>query len=87
MGAIGGSVGIPAAVATVGFANLTARMMTNPRFIKWLAKSPKIRQVNVPKHLKQLSIISGSAKSPEFSEDILNYLESITMKKEQNGNK
>lgn len=79
--------GVVGAGATVAGANITSKMMTNPKFIKWLAQTPKVKPLAVPKHLKQLSIIAGSAKSPELSEDILNYLESITIKKENNGNK
>ena len=75
-----------AGVAAVTGANITAKMMTSPKFIKWLAQTPNIRNANITKHLKQLSIISGSAKSPELSEDILNYLESITIEGGNNGN-
>ena len=74
------------AAGAVGGSNITARMMTNPRFVKWLAKTPKIRNAEIPKHLKQLSVISGSAKSPALSEDILDYIESITIEKGKNDN-
>jgi len=76
-----------AGAGAVAGANITSKMMTNPKFIKWLAQTPKVKPLDVPKHLKQLSIISRSAKTPELSEDILNYLESITIEKENNGNK
>ncbi len=79
--------GVVGAGATVAGANITSRMMTNPKFIKWLAQTPKIRPAAVSKHIKQLSIIAGSAKSPQLSEDILDYLGSITIEKENNGTK
>ena len=89
LGIVGGSAGgvlggVAATGATVAGANITARMMTSPRFVSWIVKAPKVRAAEIPKHLKQLSVISGSAKSPALSEDILDYLESITMETEKN---
>jgi hypothetical protein len=70
-----------AAVGAVSGANLTAKMMTNPRFLKWLAQAPKVKPTEIPKHLKVLSTISAAGNS-ELREDILNYLESITIQQE-----
>jgi len=69
-------------VGAVGGANITARMMTNPKFVKWLAQVPKVRAAEIPKHLKVLSTISGAGNA-ELREDILDYLDSITIEKEQ----
>jgi hypothetical protein len=66
-----------AAGGVVVGANITARMMTNPRFVKWLAQAPKVRAAEIPKHLKVLSSISGAGNSA-LREDILNYIDSIT---------
>ena len=68
-------------LGAVAGANITSRMMTNPRFVTWLAQVPKVRPAQIPKHLKSLSIIS-SAGNAELREDILNYLENITIEKE-----
>jgi hypothetical protein len=73
---------LPAGVAAVAGANITARMMTNPSFINWLSKAPKVSQRNIPKHLKTLSIIAS--RNPDIREDVLDYLGSITQ--EQNNN-
>ena len=73
---------LPAGVAAVAGANITARMMTNPSFINWLTKAPKVSQRNIPKHLKTLSIIVS--RNPDIREDVLDYLGSITQ--EQNNN-
>lgn len=68
---------LPAGIASVAGANITAKMMTSPKFINWLAKAPKISAPQIPNHLKQLSIIAS--QNPELREDILNYLGSITL--------
>jgi len=65
----------------VSGANITARMMTNPRFVKWLAQAPKVRRAEIPKHLKALSTIAGVGNT-ELNEDILSYIESITLENE-----
>ena len=67
-----------AAAGVVSGANITARMMTNPRFVKWLAQAPKVRRAEIPKHLKALSTIAGVGNT-ELNEDILSYIESITL--------
>ena len=70
-----------AAAGVAGGANITARMMTNPRFVKWLAQAPKVRRAEIPKHLKALSTIAGVGNT-ELNEDILSYIESITLENE-----
>ena len=65
-----------AGVGALGGARITAKMMTSPRFVKWLAQTPRIRAVEIPKHLKVLSTISLS--NGELRDDILDYLDSIT---------
>jgi len=49
-----------AGAATVGGANITAKMLTNPRFINWIAKAPSIKPANIPAHLSQLSAIAAA---------------------------
>ena len=70
-----------AAAGVVSGANITARMMTNPKFVKWLAQAPKVRRAEIPKHLKALSTIAGVGNT-ELNEDILSYIESITLENE-----
>lgn len=71
-----------AAGGVVGGAAITSRMITNPTFVKWLAKAPKVRGLEIPKHLKALSVISAGGNA-ELKEDTLNYLDSITTQQEQ----
>lgn len=66
-----------AAAAAVGGANITAKMMTNPRFINWLASTPKIKPTQIPTHLNQLSALA--AANPDIREDVLDYIHSITV--------
>lgn len=69
------------AIATVAGARITAKMMTNPKFINWLAQAPKVKPTEIPKHLKVLSVIAS--QNPALREDILNYLGSITTENNQ----
>ncbi len=53
---ITGNVGTAGAVASgVGGANLTARLMTNPRFVRWLAQSTKHPLVHKPAMINRLA--------------------------------
>lgn len=61
----------------VGGARITSSMMANPRFVNWLAKTPGVKQIDIPKHLGMLSVIAS--KDPDIREDVLDYLGSITV--------
>jgi len=67
---------LPAGVAAVGGAKITAKMMTNPRFINWLATSAKVKPDQIPAHLSQLSKIA--AANPDIREETLDFIQSIT---------
>jgi hypothetical protein len=73
------TVANPAAgLGAVGGAHITANMMTNPKFINWLAQTPKAKTpVDISKHINQLSKIA--ATNPAIREDTLDYLKSITV--------
>ena len=78
---IASPLGAGQAALAVGGAKITANMMTSPRFINWLAQAPKVRPNEIPKHLKELSVIASQNQA--LREDILDYLESITTQQEQ----
>jgi hypothetical protein len=60
-----GNFGAAAAIlAGAGGANLSARLMTNPRFVKWLAQSTKHPLAHAP------SMINNLAQQAEGDEDI-----------------
>lgn len=67
---------LPAGLAAVGGAKITAKMMTNPRFINWLATSAKVKPAQIPTHLSQLSKIA--ATNPDIRDEVLDYIQSIT---------
>lgn len=64
-----------------GGARITSSMMANPEFVNWLSKTPNVKPSNFPKYLNRLSIIA--AKDPSIRDDMLNYLESITIGSEE----
>jgi hypothetical protein len=74
---LGGSALSPlkAGLAVAG-SNISARLMTNPKFINWLAqgvKSQKTPQI-AAKHFEKLSQIVKA--SPELEDDVMHYLNS-----------
>lgn len=77
---IASPLGIGQAAATVGSAKITANMFTNPDFIRWMAKKPKLPK-DISKHISKLSTIA--AANALIKEDILDYLDSITNEKEK----
>jgi len=53
--AAAGAAGLTGVAAVTGGGNLTARLMTNPRFVKWLAQSTKIPAGMYPSMVNSLS--------------------------------
>jgi hypothetical protein len=85
LGLLGGVAATPVSIGqaglAVGSAKISAELMTSPKFINWLAKAPRVRPAEIPKHLKSLSIIAS--QNPTLREDILDYIDSITVDKNQ----
>ncbi len=50
--------------AGAGMANLSARLMTSPRFVRWLARSTTLNPSGIPAHIVRLSGIA-SKEDPE----------------------
>lgn len=71
-----GTLGLLPTAGALASGKLTAELMTNPKFVSWLAKAPKITEKMIPQHLKQLSIIAS--QNPAIRENILTYLSKIT---------
>jgi len=57
-------------------ARISAELMTNPKFVNWLAQAPKVSAKDIPNHLRMLSIMAS--RDPDIQEDVLDYLDSIT---------
>jgi len=70
------SVGIPTAgvglIPAIGGGRLTANLMTNPKFINWLAVTAQAAPKELPKQLNRLSAIT--AANPEIREDVLGFV-------------
>lgn len=82
-GAIAGAVAsmnpvpVVAAVSLVSGANVTSRMLTNPKFVEWLAKAGTTAPENQAAHLARLGVIFNSAKDDAMKQDLGNYVSSI----------
>lgn len=64
--------------STAGSARLTAKLMTSPSFVKWLAKGVDVSrgsEKSVGAHIKALARITK--ESPEIADDVQSYLISI----------
>ena len=70
------SVGIPTAgaglIPAIGGGRFTANLMTNPKFINWLAVTAQATPKELPKQLNRLSAIT--AANPEIREDVLDFV-------------
>jgi len=70
------SVGIPTAgiglIPAIGGGRITANLMTNPKFINWLAVTSQATPKELPKQLNRLSAIT--AANPEIREDVLGFV-------------
>lgn len=75
-----GLAGVIAAAA--GSANAAGRLMTNPNFVRWLAKSSKVAPNGAAAHLARLSTIAAIA-NPEDREAIEAYLATFAGLREQ----
>jgi len=69
---VGVSTGGAGLVPALGGARITANLMSNPKFINWLATTSQSAPKDVPRHLSRLSAIT--AAKPEIREDVLEFL-------------
>lgn len=66
---LSGNTVIPIALATTALsANLGARLMTNPKFVKWLAQGTEIPVSRLPAHITRLANTLG--QDPEYNEAV-----------------
>lgn len=61
-------------VTTLGVSNISARLMTNPKFIRWLANAPNKNGAISKSAINQLKIIAN--ESPDIADDINSILNS-----------
>lgn len=72
LGTIGGTTGVGGLATTMATARISANLMTNPKFINWLAVTAQAVPKELPKQLNRLSAIT--AANPEIREDVLEFL-------------
>jgi hypothetical protein len=66
-------VGIASAIGT---ANVSARLLTSPKFINWLTTGTKLTSTSAfEKHLGKLAVMAG--QNDDLKEDIYNYITSL----------
>jgi hypothetical protein len=75
LGTIGGTTGVGGLATTMVGARISANLMTNPKFINWLAITAQATPKELPKQLNRLSVIT--AANPEIREDVLQFLSSF----------
>lgn len=64
------------ALGSLAGANVTARMMQSPSFVKWLADAPKFTsKQDLAKHITRLSTIAAS--NPELRSDVAFYVQNL----------
>lgn len=74
---VGVSTGGLGLIPALGGARISANLMTNPKFINWLAIASQVTPKELPKQLNRLSAIT--AANPEIREDALEFLASFGM--------
>jgi hypothetical protein len=68
-GVLSGNLGTTATLLTaMGAANLTGRMMTNPDFVRWLARSTRMPPAALPTSLNTLSQVAAQQDSASRAE-------------------
>lgn len=76
-GAVTGSPLFLSGIAGVAIgSNAVARLMTNPRFVSWLAQSTRVKPAGIPAHIGRLTGIAA-ASDDETREAIAEYLGTI----------
>jgi hypothetical protein len=64
-------------LAAMGVANLTARTLTNPARVKWIADATKMPPAALPAHLTRLAAIAAREKDPEEKAETEQLLQAV----------
>ena len=71
---------IATAVGSVAAANISAKMMTNPKIVDWLAASPRVKPDQAAAHLAKLGVIYNQIDDPQLKQDLGQFVNSINGK-------
>lgn len=72
LGSVGFSTGGLGLIPAIGGGRISANLMTNPKFINWLAVTTQTTPKELPKQINRLSSIA--AANPEIRDDILEFV-------------
>lgn len=53
---------------------LTAKLMTNPKFVDWLAQTPKLNTQQMPAHLARLGVLYNEIDDPQTKQDLATFV-------------
>lgn len=81
LGSVGFSTGGLGLIPAIGGGRITANLMTNPKFINWLAITAQATPKELPKQINRLSSIT--AANPEIREEVLEFISSMGMNQAQ----
>lgn len=68
-GAVAGGLGLNAAASKA--------LLLNPKFVTWLAQTPKVKPEQMQAHIQRLIVNTRAAHDPELEKNVATYLESI----------
>jgi hypothetical protein len=66
-------------LGTMAIFNVSARTMSNPRFVKWLADSTKMRPQQIQQHLARLSLMATRETDPEARAELQELQQRLAM--------
>ena len=66
-------VAMTTAAAALAVPALSAKLMTSPKFVNWLAQSTTVRTPRAQQHLARLASIAANEPDPERRQAMLNY--------------
>jgi hypothetical protein len=79
--ALSGHFGVTASIiGAMAVNNASARLMTNPQFVKWLARSASIPPAKATEHIKRLSVIAQNLQDPSDKEDVYKLMDTLGRK-------
>ena len=74
----GSAIPLAAAAGAAGSAYLGAKLLTNQKFVEWLAAAPKVKPQNMPAHLTRLGVIYNQSDEAT-KEELARYMQSVSI--------
>jgi hypothetical protein len=67
----------------VGARQISQRLLLNPKFVSWLAKSPNVPPAQARAHAQRLMGIATMSRDPQFKKDASDYLDLVEQGQQQ----